>query len=209
VDADTLAEGVAHLVAVDPDLARITARNGPPPAWRRPEGFATLVILVLEQQVSLASAAAAYRRLVDVLGGPPQPEAFLGLDDLALRAIGFSRQKASYVRGIAAALEAGQLRLDDLGSCDDDTVRSRLTAVRGIGPWTAECYLLSALGRPDVWPTGDRALHVALVGVKGLSEPPDAETAVELAASWRPWRAVAARMLWHDYVGGSIPPGMG
>lgn len=208
MDAVTLAEGVAHLTAVDADLARIHAQFGPPPPWSRPEGFATLVILVLEQQVSLASAGAAYRRLVDHVGRTPRPEDLLALDDAELRTIGFSRQKAGYCRGIAQAVLDGRLDLSRVGQLDDDTARSHLTALRGIGPWTADCYLLSALGRHDVWPAADRALQVAIADVRGLDVVPDAVVSTQIAEAWRPWRAVAARLLWHHYLGGGPAPGV-
>ena len=209
MDAAQLAQGVAYLVSVDDDLARINARNGPPEPWRRPEGFATLVVLILEQQVSLASAAAAYGRLTAVLGGPPTPAAFSGLTDAELRSVGFSRQKASYCRGLATAIEEGVLNLGGLGALGDEAVRTELMRLRGIGPWTADCYLLSALGRTDVWPAGDRALQIALGRVKALPATPDSAMAAQVAAAWRPWRSVAAYMLWRDYLDGQQPPGVG
>jgi DNA-3-methyladenine glycosylase II len=161
------------------------------------------VRVILEQQVSPASAAAAHGRLESALGRIT-PERFQELDDDALRSIGFSRQKASYCRGVAAGLRNGSVVLDDLAALDDDAARRRPVEVRGIGPWTASVYLLSALRRPDVWPPGDRALQVAvgeLLG--GGAVTPGA--AAEHAERWRPWRSVAARLLWHDYLGGRSP----
>lgn len=177
------------------------ARNGPPPLWRREPGFPTLVKLILEQQVSLASGAATYRRLEDRLGDVT-PAAFLTLDDDELRAAAFSRQKARYVRSLAAALVDGELDLDAVDRMEDAVAIEELTSLVGIGPWTAANYLLFALARPDVWPSGDRALVVSLGRALDRQEAPSYAEADEMAASWRPWRAVAARMLWHDYLGG-------
>jgi DNA-3-methyladenine glycosylase II len=176
-------------------------RNGPPPRWARPPSFATLVLFVLEQQVSLASAKAALVRLQARLGRI-EPEAFLTLDDAALRATGFSRQKASYCRGLAAAMLDGSFDPVSLAALDDDEARRALTALRGIGPWTADVYLLFVLGRPDAWPEGDRALQVAVARALARARVPTAAEAAGVAERWRPWRAVAASFLWHDYLGG-------
>ena len=111
-----------------------------------------------------------------------------------------SRRKASYCQGIARRILDGRLDLKALGRADDDTVRERLTAIRGIGPWTANIYLMTALGRPDVWPDGDLALAAAAQQVKNLRERPDARRLREMAAGWSPWRTVAARILWHHYL---------
>ncbi|MEN8234201.1 MAG: DNA-3-methyladenine glycosylase 2 family protein [Actinomycetota bacterium] len=190
------------LAASDPVMRALAQRNGTPPLWPRPPGFATLTHLVLEQQVSLASAAAALRRLEEAIG-VVEPETFLTLDDDELRRIGFSRQKAGYVRGIAAGLADGSIDLEILADLNDDEATERLLQIRGVGAWTAACYLLFVLRRPDVWPVGDRALHVAIGDAFTLTSAPDAEAAHARAESWRPLRSVAARLLWHDYLGGS------
>jgi DNA-3-methyladenine glycosylase II len=194
-----LAEAVAELTRIDDDLATIVTRFGPPPLWARPAGFATLTFIVLEQQVSLASARAAFERLTAATG-ELAPEAFLRLDDRDLLAIGFSRQKARYVRGLASAILSGELDLDGIERMEDEAARSALTALVGIGPWTADIYLLLALGRPDVWPTGDLALVSAVREVKRLPDRPAGDELVALAEPWRPWRSVAARLFWHDYL---------
>jgi DNA-3-methyladenine glycosylase II len=199
-----LAAAVDALAADDRRLAALVDRNGHPPLWERREGFATLVKMILEQQVSLASAAAAYRRLEQALGSV-EPVGFLELSDATLRRIGFSRQKAGYCRGLATGLLDGRVELDPLGEFGDGEVRRRLVAIRGIGPWTADVYLMFALGRPDVWPPGDRALLVALGSMLDRA-PLASDDAVEYAARWRPWRSVAARILWHDYLGGTVGP---
>ncbi len=201
LDLDSLAVACGDLAQRDPALAGLYARNGLPPLWRRTPGFGTLVRLILEQQVSLASGAAAYHRLRDELG-VIEPDRFLGLDDGTLRGIGFSRQKARYVRLLAEELVRGAFDIAGLGHAADDAAMTELTRRVGIGPWTAANYLLFALGRPDVWPTGDRALVVSMSRHLGDGAVPSYEDADRCAENWRPWRAVAARLLWHDYLGG-------
>lgn len=188
------------LTARDPALASIVERYGHPPLWSREPGFATLVLLILEQQVSLASARAAFDRLGARVGAVT-PDAVLALDDDTLRAIGFSRQKTRYARALAAALLDGSLDLDTLPSLPDADVRRALVALPGIGPWTADVYLLACLARPDLWPVGDVALQAAAQRALDLERRP---TAVELEAigeRWRPHRSVAAQLLWHLYLG--------
>lgn len=197
--AARLATAVDELAARDPDLAGIVARRGPPPLWDRAAGFGTLVHIVLEQQVSLASARAAFERLRGV-ADPLTPTRFLGLTDSELLAIGFSRQKARYGRALAGAIASGALDLGGLGELDDEEVHRALQAVPGIGPWTSTIYLLMVLGRPDVWPSGDIALATSVGEVKGLGGRPDAARMTELGEAWRPWRSVAARLFWHDYL---------
>ncbi len=196
-----LRAGTEWLAARDADLDRLVSRNGVPPLWRRDPSFSTVVLIVLEQQVSLASARAAFDRLHAAVGDV-EPAAFLSLDDAQLRVIGFSRQKAGYCRGLATGLLDGSIDLDRIGSLDDDEARRRLVAIRGVGPWTADVYLMFALGRIDAWPPGDRALLVSLGRAKGLDYVPTSQAGVEMAEAWRPWRSVAARLLWHDYLGG-------
>ncbi|MFN2323449.1 MAG: DNA-3-methyladenine glycosylase [Trueperaceae bacterium] len=180
-------------------MATVAARWGPPPFWRHPEGFAGLVHGILAQQVSLESAAAAFGKLEAVLGRL-EPDAFRMLDDASLRAIGFSRPKAAYARGLAEAIAAGSLDLDALTAAPDDEVRRSLLRMRGIGRWTADVYLLFSLQRADAWPSGDLALAIAVQELWGHSERPGWDELDALAERWRPHRAVAARFLWHDYL---------
>ena len=196
---ETFEGGLQVLCDRDPDLAQITAKLGPPPMWAREPGFPTLIRIILEQQVSLASAKAAYGRLLATTS-PLTPARFLELDDVALKTIGFSRQKTTYGRELAQAIVSGSLDLAKLESVDDAAVRSELLKVKGIGPWTANIYLLMALRRPDVWPIGDLALASAAQKVKRLPTRPTPEELDSLGARWRPWRAVAARLLWHYYL---------
>ena len=190
---------VAWLAARDPALARVVEQYGPPPLWAREPGFPTLLHIILEQQVSLASARAAFDRL-RLAVDPLTPAGFLALDDARLRAIGFSRQKARYGRELARAILAGTLDLDHLAGLDDDTAALALKQLPGIGDWTATIYLLMALRRPDVFPAGDIALLVAARQVLGLDTRPAPEELLAIAERWRPYRAVAARLLWHWYL---------
>jgi DNA-3-methyladenine glycosylase II len=195
----SLAAAVEQLARGDPDLAAIVARYGPPPLWDREPGFGTLLHIILEQQVSLASARSAFDRLRAV-ADPLTPVRFLELSDAELLTVGFSRQKARYGRALATAIETGALDLDGLDALDDDAVRGTLEALPGIGPWTSTIYLLMVLGRPDVWPAGDIALAESVGQVKGLGRRPDAIEMGTLGEAWRPWRSVAARLFWHDYL---------
>ena len=196
---ESFAHGLHILCDRDPDLANIRANFGPPPMWAREPGFPTLIHIILEQQVSLASARAAYDRLL-AAASPLTPARFLELDDAALKTIGFSRQKTAYGRELARAILSGRLDLAGLETLDDGSARSELMGIKGIGPWTADIYLLMALRRPDVWPSGDLALANAAQRVKRLVSRPTLEELEALGAEWRPWRAVAARLLWHFYL---------
>jgi DNA-3-methyladenine glycosylase II len=155
---------------------------------------------VLEQQVSLASAQAAFDRLVAATD-PLTPARFLTLTDGELLAIGFSRQKARSGRAIATALIDGSLDLDALAALDDEGVQRSLEAIPGIGRWTSTIYLLMVLGRPDVWPVGDMALATAIGQAKDLAARPGPDELAVIGEAWRPWRSVAARLFWHDYLG--------
>ncbi len=199
LDEDLLMAASAELAGLDPALAASLTRSGPPPLWARDRSFGTLVHLVLEQQVSLASAQAAFDRLTATLDGNVAPERLLALGDEQMLAIGFSRQKRDYARGVAAAMLDG-FDLDGLATLPDDEVRARLTSLRGIGRWTADVYLIMSLRRPDVWPHGDLTLARSAMVVLGLPERPTYEALGARAERWRPWRAVAARILWHDFL---------
>jgi DNA-3-methyladenine glycosylase II len=196
---ESLARAVRLLSRRDPDLARVVKKHGAPPMWAREAGFSTLLHIILEQQVSLASARAAHTKLLDI-ASPLTPPRFLALDDSTLKAVGFSRQKSLYGRELARSIADGLLDLDTLVSLDDATVRSELIKIKGIGRWTADIYLLMVLLRPDIWPAGDLALAVAAQNVKRLKTRPTPDQLDKLALAWSPWRAVAARILWHHYL---------
>lgn len=199
LDETALLHGVAELSRLHPPLAGVAGRYGPPPMWERPPGFGTLLHIILEQQVSLASARAAYDRL-RVAADPLTPDRFLEFSDAELKTIGFSRQKTGYGRALARMLLDGSLNLAALEAMPDEAVREALLRVPGVGNWTADIYLLMVLLRPDVWPHGDRALALSVQRVLGLEECPSYDELREMSAAWRPWRAVAARLFWHDYL---------
>ncbi len=193
-----IAEAVAELTARDADLARAREIGGPFHDRSRKGGFETLVLLIVEQQLSLASAAAIMGRVRGAVA-PFTPETLLGLGEDRLRGLGLSRAKAEYCQALARAFVAGDLRPARLARLDDEAAVAELTRVKGIGRWTAEIYLLSALGRLDVLPAGDLALQAAARHLYGLEERPEAGALREMGENWRPYRSVAARILWQYY----------
>ena len=195
----SLAQGARALARVDPDLARVIGRHGPPPLWGREPGFATLVQIVLEQQVSLASGRAAFARL-ERAAGKVTPARVAATTERRIRAAGITRQKAGYVRGLARSIVSGELDVNAIALLDDDAAHAELVKLKGIGPWSADIYLLMALGRRDVWPRHDLALASAMREVKRLRSVPTPERQLQIAEVWRPWRAVAARLMWHHYL---------
>jgi DNA-3-methyladenine glycosylase II len=200
----TLLKGVKELAARDDHLAGVTGRFGPPPLWGRPPGFSTLVRIILEQQVSLASGRDAYTRL-KAAAGRVTPGRVACLSEARLRRHGLTRQKARYCRGLACLIVDRTVSLTDLAHLDDNAGREMLLQVPGIGPWTADVYLLMALRRPDIWPVGDLALAKSAQQVKQLRQRPSQERLRCMARAWAPWRAVAARILWHAYLSSNRP----
>ena len=196
---ESYAQGLRELSRRDLDLGRVLETLGPPPMWARKPGFSTLVHIILEQQVSLASARAAFNRLAET-ASPLTPERFLKLSAPALKKIGFSRQKTAYTRHLAESIVEGRLPLRQLAGLNDGDARTALIELKGIGPWTADIYLMMALRRPDVWPSGDLALASAVQEVKRLRARPAVADLDEIGMAWKPWRAVAARLLWHHYL---------
>lgn len=194
-----VAAAARALAGRDADLGRLLEAHGPPPAWHRGPGFRTLVHIVLGQQVSLGSARAALDRLERAVG-PATPDVLAEAGEATLRGAGLTRQKSRYLVDLGAAVVDGTLDLDALDRAPDEMVIASLTALRGIGRWTADIYLLMGLGRPDVWPAGDLALIVAACSAKGLPSDTPAERVAHMADGWRPYRSTAARMLWHDYL---------
>ena len=167
--------------------------------WARPPGFATLVKIILEQQVSLASAASMFARLQQNIV-PFQPARLTEFGELSLKSLGLTRQKTSYCLELAQSLTEKRLRLAQLPRMNDEVAKATLMAVKGLGAWSAEVYLLMALRRPDVWPVNDLALAQAVTEVKQLSHRPNNAELLAHAEGWRPYRSVAARMLWQHYL---------
>lgn len=199
LNAASLRTGIDALCRRDEDLAAVVGRLGIPPLWGRRPGFAALVHIVLEQQVSIVAARTMYQRLRRHVGTvTPQSIIRLGVD--GMRGLGFTRQKSAYCYGLAEALLAGHVDLSSVARADDDAGRRALLEVRGLGPWSVDIYYLMALRRPDVWPQGDLALAVGLREVKRLAALPSRDQQQQLAARWRPWRSVAARILWAHYL---------
>ena len=196
-----LALAARELAARDKTLARILSTHGDPPLWRRAPGFATLVHIILEQQVSLKSAKSMLLRLEAAIQ-PFTPLRFMELGDTYLRGLGVTRQKSAYLLDLSASIVNGQLSFGKLARMSDDEARVTLTRVKGIGSWSADVYLLMAMRRADIWPAGDLALAVAMQDLYGLSSRPAPEELERMAEKWRPHRAVAARMLWQHYLGG-------
>ena len=182
----------------DQYLARIYEAYGPPPLWDREPGFATLLNIILEQQVSLASAKACFDKLTNHLGGVT-PEGLLALNDAELKRIGFSRQKAAYGRHLSEAVIEKRIDFEDLHRLTNAEVKSELIKLKGVGEWTSDIYLIMALLRPDVMPRGDIALHTAWHELSGEARPTSDEFLV-IAERWKPYRSVAARLLWHFYL---------
>lgn len=199
LDTRTLGAATRQLCGRDPDLRAVVRRWGHPPLWGRRPGFVTLLRIILEQQVSLASARALYLRLRSRIE-EVTPGAVASLGVSGLRGLGFTRQKAAYCHGLAVELTTGRFDLVDLNRADDAAVRAALIRLHGVGPWSADIYLLMALRRPDVWPAGDLALAQAMREVKRLPARPSPDRQERLAAAWAPFRAVAARILWHHYL---------
>ena len=194
-----LATGTRELAARDPRLAGIATRLGVPPMWGRRPGFATLVHIILEQQVSIAAARTLFRRLSTRLGGI-RPETVLAAGIEGLRGHGLTRQKSSYCHGLAARVADGRLDLSSVARADESRGRAALLEVPGLGPWSVDIYWLMALRRPDVWPQGDLALAVAMQDVLGLRTRPARDRQARIAGAWAPWRSVAARLLWAHYL---------
>jgi DNA-3-methyladenine glycosylase II len=191
---------VSALTARDRGLARIVTRHGPPPLWRRRPGFATLARIILEQQVSLAAAQTLFKRVGREVRGGWTPSAINRVSERGLRAHGLTRQKARYVATLADALVRDEFSLTKVSRASDDDARTMLESLPGIGPWTSNVYLLFALRRPDIWPPGDLALHKAIATMRRLADSPSSDEAAHLALRWKPYRSVAARILWHGYL---------
>ena len=186
------------LVRQDARLASIELAAGPLP-WRiRPPGFPGLLQAIVAQQISNQAASAIWRRLA-ALPGALEPATLHALDDTALLAAGLSRPKVAHARALAAAFIDGRLHTETLASLGDAEAQSAITAIRGLGPWTAEIYLLFALQRPDVFPAGDIAVAGAAAHLLDLPDRPGPAALRLLAETWRPYRALAARLLWHHW----------
>jgi DNA-3-methyladenine glycosylase II len=199
IDENNLSLCCQKLASQDEDFAFIFNTYGTPPLWARQSGFATLIYIILEQQVSLASAKAAFDKLKEKVGDIT-PENILALSDEEMKAAYFSRQKMNYARNLANAVLEKSLDLENLENLPDEKVREELIKIKGIGRWTSDIYLLMAMLRPDIMPKGDLALHIAWQKLKKLENRPNSDEFIEIAEKWKPLRSVAARLLWHFYL---------
>ena len=195
----TVAKAAKQLARRDQDLAKILKTLGPPPLWARRPGFSTLVKIILEQQVSLASAAALFARLKKNTT-PFRPARLIELGEAHLKSLGLTRQKTAYCLHLAESLNDKRLRLSQLSRMSDVDVKAALMEIKGLGAWSADVYLLMVLRRPDIFPATDLALVSAVTELKQLSTRPDTNQLLDLAEAWRPYRSVAARMLWQYYL---------
>ena len=183
----------------DQHFKAIIEQHGYPPMWTRPNTFQTLILFILEQQVSLASAYAAFKKLKQKIGFVT-PAKILAMSDEELRACYFSRQKIIYARELANAVKTKQLNLRKLSVADEMTIRTELKKIKGIGDWTVDVYLIHALQRTDLFPLGDIALVNSLKEVKQLPHTITKTEMLEMAESWRPYRTIASMILWHAYI---------
>ena len=195
----SLKRAALTLAAEHSELAHVYETYGPPPLWDRPTGFGTLLNIILEQQVSLASAKVCFDKLAAHLGDVT-PENLMTLGDGDLKTIGFSRQKAAYARHLSEAIIEKRIDLDGLRVLPDAEVKAELIKLKGVGEWSSDIYLLMALLRPDVMPRGDIALHEAYRRLTGANKRPGSDEFVAMAEKWKPFRSVAARLLWHFYL---------
>lgn len=195
---DTLTTALSHLAATEPAFAQVLDRHGHPPPRNSEPGAATLMRTIVGQQVSVAAARAMWNKLEEAYGSPPDLSRILEASDEELRALGQSRQKASYLRSLAQLVLSGELDLAALPDDDEEAI-ALLTRIKGIGRWSAEIYLLFAEGRQDVWPAGDLAVQVEIGRLLGLEAKPGEKLLRELAEPWRPYRGAAAVLAWHSY----------
>ena len=184
----------------DPDIAAALQEVGYPNPRNREPGFATLINIIIGQQVS-TNAAAAIRERLETAVDPLTPEAFLAADDKTIRNIGFSARKSEYGRGLAQAILDGTLETERFAGLEDNDIAKALTGIRGLGQWSADIYMLFALGRADTWPLGDLAIQVAIQKLKHMRKRPDPKCMLTVASGWRPYRGVVALFLWHYYKG--------
>lgn len=191
-------DGVKTLRAKCPNMQRIHELVGDPPLRRRPAGFPGLARIIVGQQLSVASARAIWSRIEQTVD-PLTAGRLLALDDEALRQAGLSRAKIRTLRALSSAVAEQRFNLSRLGRATNHTIHERLTAIHGIGPWTADIFIMSCLGRADGWAPGDLALQYAVQAALNLDEKPKLVEMYEISERWRPWRGVAARLLWSYY----------
>ena len=203
LDKKNIHKAAHYLATIDKDLARLLNNEGVPPLWGRKQGFATLIRIILEQQVSLASGKAMFKKLQKYII-PFTPQRFHQLGIEYLKSLGVTRQKSAYLLNVANSIIDGSLNFQALKKADDATAKEKLMKIKGIGSWTADIYLLMALKRPDVFPSGDIAIVNTIKIIKKLKSHPSEKKVMKIAEKWKPYRLVAARMLWQHYLSGNL-----
>ena len=199
--AEQLRESLDAIAADEPLMAAAVARVGYPPTRIRERGYATLLRTIVGQQVSVKAADSMWRKLIDLVGEGADPTRIAAASDEELRAAGLSRQKASYARSLAEEVTSGRLDFANLAEDDEEAI-AQLVAVKGIGRWSAEVYLLFAEGRPDIWPAGDLAVQIEVGRILGHDSRPSEKLTRQLAEPWRPHRGAAAIFTWYHYGAG-------
>jgi DNA-3-methyladenine glycosylase II len=200
MDEGYLRAACTELAKREASFEQTLDRWGTPPLWERAQGFATMVHIILEQQVSLASANATWDRLQALLSHKVEPASVLSLADETLSSIGFTRQKIRYVKDMAVRITHGQFSFEELALLDDESARARLMSLLGIGEWSAAIYLSECLLRPDILPKGDIAVLEQARQMRGLQSRPNHDELLQIAQPWRPYRSVATRLMWHRYL---------
>jgi DNA-3-methyladenine glycosylase II len=188
------------LAKQDAHLKQVIAQHGHPPLWTRSASFETLILIILEQQISLAAAYAAYKKLKEKTGNKITPAVIAGMSDEDLRACYFTRQKTGYAKGLAIAILDKKLQLRKLDYESDEVIRTELKKLKGIGDWTVDVYLMQALQRTDIFPLGDLALVKGMKEVKQLPPTTTKEELAHIAEAWRPYRSIATMLCWHHYI---------
>lgn len=199
----SLHKAAYYLSTVDKDLARLLNNEGVPPLWGRKPGFATLIRIILEQQVSLASGKAMFKKLQKHIV-PFTPQHFNQLGIEYLKSLGVTRQKSAYLFNVANSIIDASLNFHVLHKAENTTAKDMLMKIKGIGSWTADIYLLMVLKRPDIFPSGDIAIINTIKIIKRLRSHPTEKKIIKIAEKWKPYRSVAARMLWQHYLSGSL-----
>jgi|1048.fasta_scaffold08710_2 DNA-3-methyladenine glycosylase II len=200
LNEENLIVGANYIANRDHELAQVLVQYGYPPLWKRTATFSTLVHIILEQQVSLASANATYNRLNNLLQQHISPHSLLTLKEEELKNIGFSRQKVQYAHNLATQIVENKINLEELDRLSDNQVKQELKKLKGIGDWTADIFLSECLLRTNILPKGDIAMLEAFKLLKNLEKRPDHEQFVQGTLHWQPWRSVGTRMLWHFYL---------
>ncbi|TWT49337.1 DNA-3-methyladenine glycosylase [Rubripirellula amarantea] len=199
LDKQAVASAAKTLARRDPNLAKVLRQHGPPPLWKRPATLSTFVRIILEQQVSLASAKSTFDKFCTACNDNVTPQAIIEVGDAGLRGIGFSRQKARYSLSLAEDVAERRFQIGRLRHLSDEAVRQQITSRLGMGDWTADVFLIMGLLRPDVFPIGDLALVNGIKTIDAVAYA-DRQAILDRAESWRPYRSVATRMIWQDYL---------